>query len=281
MTLEEIVITEPALQTIIRKENIGLQGIEKEKNMRLQNIKPIEPELAKCISVNSIDKLFAIGKSGLLTHNSVLQQNIVIGCILRPKDWIILGIDLKRVELSRFRKFGMNAATTLEDATEYLKFAQAVMMKRYEEMEELGKNNFMDMPDHGQAILLMIDECGELLGETPGKSLSENTLLKTPNGYDKLSKLSIGDTVYDSNTELTTITNKYEPDNQERFRLTIMRNTDGHIEKDTIAGSEHLWNIRIYYKDGRIINQEQVNTSKLSELQDDNSIDRITFVRKE
>lgn len=132
--------------------------------MLIKNIKEIEPVESNCISVDSNDKLFAIGKqANLLTHNSVSQQNIIISCLLRPKNWVILGIDLKRVELTRFKQFGVKVATDLETAVEFLRFAQAVMMKRYERMEESGVNDFEDLPEPLQALMVMIDEAGELL----------------------------------------------------------------------------------------------------------------------
>ena len=140
--------------------------------MKIKSIRKIEPEISNCISVDSNDKLFAIGEnSKLMTHNSVSQQNIIISCILRPKSWVILGIDLKRVELTRFKKFGVKVATDLETAIEFLRFAQAVMMKRYERMEESGVNDFEDLPGEGlQALMVMIDEAGELLSETGAKT---------------------------------------------------------------------------------------------------------------
>lgn len=139
--------------------------------MKIKNIKPITPIQSNCISVKSHDKLFAIGENAeLLTHNSVSQQNIIISCILRPKNWVILGIDLKRVELTRFRKFGVKVATELETAVEFLRFAQAVMMKRYERMEELQVNDFEDLPEDLQALMVMIDEAGELLSPTGAKT---------------------------------------------------------------------------------------------------------------
>lgn len=134
-------------------------------------MKPIVPEKSLCISVDSSSKLFAVGERGnLLTHNSVAQRNIIISCLLRPESWVILGIDLKRVELSPYRKFGMTVATELGPAIDFLRFAQAVMMKRYERLEEEELNNFKDLPVPGQALLVMIDEAGELLSPTGAKT---------------------------------------------------------------------------------------------------------------
>lgn len=139
--------------------------------MLIKEIKKIKPIESNCISVDSHDKLFAVGEqANIMTHNSVAQQNIIMSCVLRPESWVILGIDLKRVELTRFKKFGVKVATDLETAVEFLRFAQAVMMKRYERMEELGVNDFEDLPENLQALMVMIDEAGELLSPTGAKT---------------------------------------------------------------------------------------------------------------
>ena len=144
--------------------------------MKLKSIRRIEPKLSRCISVDTRDKLFAAGGSNgrsVMTHNSVIQRNIIIGCILRPDHWRFIGIDLKKVELSAFRAYSnvvLGIATELEDALTVLRFGQATMMKRYQEMEAVGKNDFMDMPDHGPALMIMVDEAGELLSPSGVKT---------------------------------------------------------------------------------------------------------------
>lgn len=96
---------------------------------------------------------------------SVLQRNIVFHCIQHNDMWRFLGVDLKRVELSVFKKYSktvMGIATTLEDGVEVVRYARDVMMQRYEEMEGIGINHFKDMKDENgrppYAIMLMIDE---------------------------------------------------------------------------------------------------------------------------
>lgn len=92
---------------------------------------------------------------------------------MRPQSWRFLGIDLKKVELSAFRKYNnvvLAIATTIEDALVVLRFAQETMMRRYANMEELGVNNFLDLPERGQALLVMVDEAGELLSPSGVKS---------------------------------------------------------------------------------------------------------------
>jgi len=144
--------------------------------VKLKSIRRIEPKLSRCISVDTRDKLFAAGGSNgrsVMTHNSVIQRNIIIGCILRPDHWRFIGIDLKKVELSAFRAYSnvvLGIATELEDALTVLRFGQATMMKRYQEMEAVGKNDFMDMPDHGPALMIMVDEAGELLSPSGVKT---------------------------------------------------------------------------------------------------------------
>lgn len=234
--------------------------------MKVKNMRPIEPELARCISVSSTNKLFAVGDKGtLLTHNSVSQQNIIFSCLLRPKDWVILGIDLKRVELSRYRKFGMKVATELPVAVDFLRFAQAVMMKRYERLEQAGENNFRDLAVPGQALMVMIDEAGELLSPTGAKALSEYTVVPTPEGKKLLRDIQEGDVVYDNYGEETTVTTKYEPVAQDHYSMKITKDSTGETE-NFISGAEHLWVVAYLDNEGNISEQETVDTKALHEF---------------
>lgn len=103
---------------------------------------------------------------------SVGQWNIMNGCLARPEHWLLFGIDMKKVELSQLRKFGVAVGTTYEDSRDIATFVQKVMTDRYEEMEKLGINNWGDMEEskRGPAIFLLVDELGELLAPIAGKS---------------------------------------------------------------------------------------------------------------
>lgn len=108
-----------------------------------------------------------------VTHNSVLQRNIVFACILRPESWSFVGVDLKKVELTPYIRYSnvvLGVATTLENAVEVLRFAQQTMMKRYEMMTQLEVKNFLDLPEKGRALLVMVDEYAEAASPTGGKS---------------------------------------------------------------------------------------------------------------
>ena len=61
--------------------------------MRIKSIRPIEPKLARCIEVDSPERLFAAGGpdgKAVITHNSVAQRNIILGCVMRPDSWRFL-----------------------------------------------------------------------------------------------------------------------------------------------------------------------------------------------
>ena len=235
--------------------------------MLIKSIRKIDPVESNCISVDSPDKLFAVGENGnLMTHNSVSQQNIIISCLLRPEHWVLLGIDLKRVELTRFRKFGVKVATDLETAVEFLRFAQAVMMKRYERMEELGVNDFEDLPEKLQALMVMIDEAGELLSPTGAKALSENTIVQLADGQTKLLKdVQIGDILLDSNSEPTKVIDKYEPENQKHYKIKVSRDKDNKKE-EFIAGEEHFWVVYIANPDNTVEGPFLMETKELHEV---------------
>lgn len=235
--------------------------------MRIKRITPIEPELSRCISVSAPNKLFTVGDKGtLLTHNSVAQQNIIFSCIMRPKDWILLGIDLKRVELTRFRKYGVKVAADLGPAVDFLRFAQAVMMKRYERLEKDGKNNFRDLAVPGQALMVMIDEAGELLSTTGAKALSEHTLIPTASGdLLPLSEIEEGDVILDNLSKPTKVLRKYEPTKQNKFKLKITSDESGESE-EFIAGAEHLWVIYLKHPSGEIEGPLTVSTEELKDM---------------
>lgn len=140
--------------------------------MRIQAIRKINTKPSRCIEVSGDKRLYASGGSNgrsVISHNSVSQRNIIFSCILRPERWRFLGIDLKKVELSQFRKYSnvvLGIATEREDAVTIMNFAHQTMMKRYSEMEQLGINDFRKLPNPGYNLLLMLDECGEAFGQS-------------------------------------------------------------------------------------------------------------------
>lgn len=219
--------------------------------MKIKSAKKVTPGPAICIEVDSPDRLFAAGGakgSSFLSHNSVAQRNIVFGTILRPEAWRFLGVDLKRVELSSYRAYSnvvLGIATTLEDALTVLRFAQTTMMKRYTEMETLGVNNFLDLPARGQALMVMVDEAGELLGATGAKALAAHTYIPNLNGRRNISEIEEGDIVFDNKGRYTRVLEKYIPEDQEQFDLVIANATSissGSPSKEVIrTGSAHYW----------------------------------------
>lgn len=144
----------------------------------IESITEVEPVPMRCLSVDSDDRQFLVSSSLIPTHNSVLQRNLIFHAIQHNDMMRFLGIDLKRVELGYFRKYKqtiLGIGTTLEDAVEILRYVQKVMENRYERMEEYGVNHFKDMidPETGKpdyAIMLMVDEAGELLSTEGAKT---------------------------------------------------------------------------------------------------------------
>lgn len=222
--------------------------------MKIKSARRITPELSRCIEVDSPDRLFAAGgESGqaFLSHNSVAQRNIVFGCVLRPESWRFLGIDLKRVELSIYRAYSnvvLGIATSLEDAVTVLRFAQQTMMKRYGELEQLGLNNFLDLPNKGQALMVMVDEAGELLGSSGVKALAADTYVPNLNGRRNISEIQLGDTVFNSFGYYTHVVDKYSPFHQEQFDVLLKDSysiSSGAVTLETIrAGGDHYWVVR-------------------------------------
>lgn len=138
---------------------------------KVLSVKAIEPKESQCILVDSERKLFKTGN--VVSHNSVLQRSIIFSCVLRPESWYFIGVDLKRVELTPYivyKNVVLGVAQTLEHALEVLRFAQQTMMSRYEMMTQLGIKNFLDLPEKGRALMVMIDEFGEAASPTGSKT---------------------------------------------------------------------------------------------------------------
>lgn len=157
--------------------NFLIPGANRGEWYRIAKSEEIPPEPVRCIMVNSEDHLYAVNRK-VLTHNtgsgkSVLQRNVVFHCVMHSNDIKFLGIDLKQVELSPYMKYStavLGVATTLTDAVSLLTYANKIMNERYAQMKGTGFNNFIDLPNHGPAVLIMVDEAGQLLDTSGNKS---------------------------------------------------------------------------------------------------------------
>lgn len=214
--------------------------------MKLKSIKEIEPVPSRCIEVTGDRKLFAVGQPGqqIFSHNSVSQRNIIHACIMRPEHWRFLGIDLKRVELSSYRAYSnvvLGVATILEHALEVLRFAQQTMMTRYTDLEQLGYNNFLDLPEAGPALLVMVDEATELLSLSGIKALAGSTLVKYYDGsFGRLENVRLGDILEDAEGRAAKVLDKYEPPLEHCYNLKITSDKTG-VTEELVSGYQHYW----------------------------------------
>ena len=88
--------------------------------------------------------------NGLIHHNSVMIQNVIIHC-LEHRDKIAIGmVDPKQVEFSNYK--GMNGvvgvANNTREAVELLRIARQVMLKRNKEMAQLGVKSLTEYKPH-------------------------------------------------------------------------------------------------------------------------------------
>lgn len=211
----------------------------------------IDSEPVQCILVDDTSHDYQLG-NGVITHNtgggkSVLQRNVVFHVIAHARQIKFFGIDLKKVELSAYRPYSpvLYIATTLEDAVQVLTTAQDLMMSRYAEMEENHVNNFLDLDSPGSALLVMVDEAGELLDcSAPAKALGGGTLVKTlEDGEIPLREVEAErHHVLGSDLQWHEVVRKYEPESQDHYKVTTVRTSDGGRES-FVAGSEHLWRV--------------------------------------
>ena len=122
--------------------------------------------------VTKAPHMLVCGPTG--TGKSVLQRNIFFHLVQHSDRWSFIGVDPKRVELKPYAKYTdtvLGIGTNLEDGVELVRFADNLMNERYEMMENLGVNNFVDLPDPSdKAILVMVDETFMFLSPSGVKS---------------------------------------------------------------------------------------------------------------
>lgn len=78
----------------------------------------------------------------------------------------------------------------------------------------------MNMPKSGQSLLVMIDECAELLSPKSGKALVA-AHCKMRKVQQKIEDIRIGGLVLNSHNEEVRIVNKLTPNKQGRFKLCM------------------------------------------------------------
>lgn len=109
---------------------------------------------------------------------SVIQRNIIFHCIQHSDRWRFIGIDIKQVELSPYKKYDdivMGIATNVADGVEALRYASEEMANRYAEMETLGVNHFESLPNVPYTLMVMIDEAYLFLVKSQNNNLEEVT----------------------------------------------------------------------------------------------------------
>lgn len=128
----------------------------------------------------SSPNMFIVGKTG--GGKSVLQRNLIFHCLQNSEQWMFLGIDLKQVELTPYKKYGpavMDIATDITQSVHLLRYAKEEMMLRYKELEEKGLNNILDLETPYKSIMIMVDELFALLAPLKNQTeaaLKENEL---------------------------------------------------------------------------------------------------------
>ena len=124
-----------------------------------------------CWDVTVAPHMLVCGPTG--SGKSVFQRNVFLHLLQNSDRWSFIGVDPKRVELSPYSKYKdivLGIGTDLEDGVELVRFADNMMNERYKMMEELGVNNFIDLPNPPKAILLMVDETTMFLSPSGIKS---------------------------------------------------------------------------------------------------------------
>jgi hypothetical protein len=108
--------------------------------------------------VSSFPHALVCGPTG--SGKSVLQRMILFHALAHSDTWKIVGVDPKMVEMGWLKKYDnvLKIALTLEEGVEVVQSVRDEMMRRYDEMSELGFNHFQNLPQPPPALLCMVDE---------------------------------------------------------------------------------------------------------------------------
>lgn len=225
--------------------------LENGKWGRISHMETTDNEMVQCVKVDNESHTYQLA-NGVITHNtgggkSVLQRNVVFHVIAHAKEIKFFGIDLKQVELSPYAKYSnavLKVATDLTNAVGILNTAQEEMNRRYSEMKNKGVNNFLDLDSPGPALLVMVDEAGELLDTSaPAKALAASTFVPNLEGKGTLAELEEGDHVLGTDLCWHVITGKHEPHAQDHYKVTVRDTAHGDRVESFTTGSEHLWRV--------------------------------------
>lgn len=124
-----------------------------------------------CWDVLEAPHMLLYGPTG--SGKSVIQRNVFFHLLQYSDRWSFIGIDPKRVELSTYSKYKdvvLDIGTDLEDNVELVRVANKMMNERYETMEDMGVNNFEDLPSPPKSLLVMVDDTTMLLSSNGIKS---------------------------------------------------------------------------------------------------------------
>jgi hypothetical protein len=120
---------------------------------------------------------------------TVVQRSIFTHCLQHKNIWKVIGIDLKIIEFSQFKKFKesvFDTSTTLKESVKMLERIKEIMLNRYEEMDREDIKHFRELKDENgvppYAFMIMIDETMSLIHQdhraTP-KGTNDNKLRQT------------------------------------------------------------------------------------------------------
>jgi hypothetical protein len=158
-------------KTQAHQERNGSYNAQRNDFRYIVDVTPIDPVPARCLMVDSPNRLFLAGETMIPTHNSVTQRTMLLHALQSP-EWRIVLVDPKRVELSAYRNHPnvLRVATELEDSLALIEQVEQEMQSRYVRMQESGVNHFKSLPTPPPAVLLMVDETFALLSLTGIKS---------------------------------------------------------------------------------------------------------------
>lgn len=114
--------------------------------------------------VEEFPNMWLTGGTG--SGKSVLARSVINHCITHKDEWMVYGVDLKRVELSVYKEISdvvCGVATTLDEAYDLLKNLHALMVERLKLMESENISSYKELLVPQKAVMLIFDEASMVL----------------------------------------------------------------------------------------------------------------------
>lgn len=106
------------------------------------------------------------------SERSIVQRSIILHCLQHLDKWQVLGLDLKKIELTPYSHFGQDRvriASGLDESFDLLRDTYQKMNERYLAMEKKNVIDFKELGGDTRSTMVVIDSANLFMSEIDDK----------------------------------------------------------------------------------------------------------------